>query len=128
MPILADAFNQELLKSIPILESEIVELHTKMVLTFVEVATIRVPVDTGHLRANTRVSINRANSREYQRIVAPSDVLQRAKKELETLKLGDTVIVQNNADYASYVNDGTDRMAPRPFWTSTIDEINLLFP
>lgn len=112
-------------------------------LTLTKVVTLQVlegvtkltAVDTGRARNNWQASVGAPATGEVLAGVggsygAPPSSAQYAQANgaLAQLKPFGVAYVSNNLEYISYLENGTDRMAPQPMVRPTIDRINAQFP
>lgn len=92
---------------------------------------LRTPVDTGRLRGNWQLSVASPSVEELAAEANPSLVTQAGLAALGNYTaddLGTPVIIQNNVEYASFVEFGTTRMPPRPMLTAALEEVAAIFP
>ena len=91
--------------------------HKKVTLAGLDTAIRSTPVDTGRLRGGWLVSTRESGSFEYgpdglsAGAGASAEQLAGADTAMSSLRLGESTFIQDNVDYASFVNDGTVRMA-----------------
>lgn len=79
--------------------------------TLQEVIT-RSPVDTGAYRANHRVSIDMQDRSSNANDVSVSATLSAGMAQIVTLRLGNTLYVQNNISYGIDLENGSSQQAP----------------
>ena len=90
--------------------------HKKVTLSGLDTAVRTTPVDTGRLRAGWLVSTHASGSFEYgpdglsAGAGASAEQLAGADTAMSSLRLGESTFIQDNVNYASFVNDGTVRM------------------
>lgn len=85
---------------------------------------LKTPVDTGRLRGGWLVTINSATGETPGTLDASgSATIARGASVIGGAKLGETLIIQNNVDYAIFINDGTEKIAPRRMVERTVAEL-----
>lgn len=87
-----------------------------------ETAITRTPVDTGFLRGSWFVSVNDIGAFDGSPDKGGQQSVARVSVSIAGTKVGDTIYVLNGANYASYVENGNSRMAPRGFVKSTVND------
>jgi HK97 gp10 family phage protein len=91
------------------------EAWMNLVVAFADSARPKAPIKTGRLRGSFHAGLNSENEDENW----PSTL----EADLEAFKLGDRVLLTNNAPYSGIIEYGTEYMAPRPFMRTTAEEI-----
>jgi HK97 gp10 family phage protein len=79
----------------------------------IEEAQANVPVDTGALRSSLQLALN-APPQPAIRTTAPTTA-PAISAVIAGANLGDTVVASYGMNYATYVEYGTSKMAPRRF-------------
>lgn len=113
-----------------LLPDQVVDAQRKLTLDFISGAILLAAVDTGRMRGSIRAW---AKTPEYHNDDPSGDVskgsairaeeLSRSLKALSDLKPGDSCGASCGVEYASYVEEGTERMAAQPFWAPNIARI-----
>lgn len=94
----------------------IVELQVDLAVRFIEIAAELTPFLTGHAMANWVASVGSPDPEEqHDEPLTVREISERARAALRGVKFGDLVYAQNNADYISYLNDGSFSQAPAGF-------------
>lgn len=92
---------------------------------------LKTPVDTGRLRAAWVVGINEIPSGSVEKTDKDGKpTIQKGAKKLNEFTnkdLGKTIYIVNNVEYASYIEEGTDKIKPHKMLALTIQELSSMF-
>lgn len=86
----------------------------------------RTPVDTGRLRSNWIASNTTPNTAKFEQVVNPQIRIDNAATVISQYdpKNDTSIIIQNNMQYAKFIEFGTSRMAAQPMIAPTMNVIN----
>ena len=86
----------------------------------------RTPVDTGRLRSNWIASNTTPNTAKFEQVVNPQTRIDNAATVISQYdpKNDKSIIIQNNMEYAKFIEFGTSRMAAQPMIAPTMNVIN----
>lgn len=94
----------------------VLDLHTRLVM--------RSPVDTGRFRANNSVSLNALPSDATLELDKSGGVtISRAGGAIAAYKLGDTIFLYNNVEYALALEYGHSQQAPQGVYRVSVQDI-----
>lgn len=94
----------------------VLDLHTQLVM--------RSPVDTGRFRANNSISINALPTDATLEFDKSGGVtISRAGVVIAAYKLGDTIFLYNNVEYALALEYGHSQQAPQGCYRISVQEI-----
>ena len=71
----------------------------------------RTPVDTGRLRANWQVDLNRPAIGEVNG--TPQQAVNKGRSEIGRAKASDSIYITNNLPYAQVIEEGSSKQAPQ---------------
>ena len=98
----------------------------KIALDLLSGVILRSPVDTGRFRANWRLAIGNIDLSAVQEPDLPttnqSAILTAATAVLANYKLGDTIFISNNTEYALELEAGRSTQAPTGVLGVTFEE------
>lgn len=97
----------------------IVEARAKEAALIFRDLMLLTPKDTGQLAANWRPSTDKAVSYEEGMTTNPNTV-RSVYEYAKNIPITKDIYLANGTPYAKYVNDGTDKMAPRSFVEAAI--------
>jgi hypothetical protein len=86
------------------------------------------PVITGRLRGGWMLTVGQPTDDEGPPDAAGTGAIGSGQAELRAWRPFDTIYLQNSVNYASYVEHGTDRMAPRKMMQRAIDAVVATLP
>lgn len=113
-----------------LLPEQMVKAQKKLTLDFLGGAVLLAAVDTGRMRGNIQAFAGSPVFTDDDPVggaakgaAATGGEMQRAIVALADLKPFDTSGVSCGVEYASYVEDGTDRMPAQPFFSPNVERI-----
>jgi hypothetical protein len=74
----------------------------------VKVAVENTPSDSGYLKGQWQVNINGEPIQENANDPSGARTLLKAQNDIDRIKITDKIKIVNPADYAKFVNDGTE--------------------
>lgn len=109
-------FTADLAAESTVVTRELVALHKKQIVAYVDIVAQFMPFDTGHALANIVVSVGAPNPIEnFDEPISVAQVVARARAALSGLPPFQVVYVNFNADYTSFLNEGSSTQAPAGF-------------
>lgn len=85
---------------------------------------LKTPVDTGRLRGGWFVTIDAPSEKITNEVDKSGGVtISKGATEIQKIEMGQTLILQNNVEYGIFINDGTDKIAPRRMIERTVEEL-----
>ena len=93
------------------------------------------PVDTGRARANWNMDVNATptevtpKEKRTKKIstgagnAITKENKRKAKEAMTGVKVGDALHIANNVEYISYLNDGTERIAPFAMVEKSMEDV-----
>lgn len=126
-------------------EEQLVLLHKKIVIELLHGVLMKTPVKTGRAKNNWQVGIGSAPDSVMGPIVrtnkhkiaadqsaksaeAQRRAQARARPIIERIKAYQLVWLVNNADYISFLENGSSKQAPNGMLATTIAELTTYFP
>jgi hypothetical protein len=94
----------------------VLDLHTRLVM--------RAPVDTGRFRANNSISLNTLPTGATL-VLDPNGAgtIQVGQQVMAAFKLGDTIFLYNNVEYALALEYGHSKQAPAGVYRISVQDI-----
>lgn len=127
--ILAARFNDKLLKFAKVnVPKRVLEIQQRLALDLLTRVVLLTPVDTGALRGNWQVTISQIPTRVLKVKDKEGDkTIAKGTRKINSLKpnpRGYVIYLSNNMEYASYVENGTSKMAPRHMLRRALIAVN----
>ena len=89
---------------------------------------MKTPVDTGRLRGGWLVSFGTPSEQVTQtEDKAGGLTITKGQSAIGNAELGQVLIIENNVEYGVFINNGTDKIAPRRMVERTFDELKALY-
>lgn len=99
---------------------------SKIALDLLSRIVARSPVDTGRFRANNQIDINSISGGAVLEFEAHGDgsiTVGRGSEKLGSYKLGDTIFIYNNVEYAIPLEYGHSKQAPAGVYRISVEEL-----
>jgi len=99
---------------------------SKVALDLLSRIVARSPVDTGRFRANNQIDINSISGGAILEFEARGDgkiTVNRGSEKLGSYKLGDTIFIYNNVEYAIPLEYGHSKQAPTGVYRISVEEL-----
>lgn len=99
---------------------------SKIALDLLSRIVVRSPVDTGRFRANNQIDINSISGGAVLEFEARGDggvTVNRGSEKLGSYKLGDTIFIYNNVEYAIPLEYGHSKQAPTGVYRISVEEL-----
>ena len=106
-------------------EQQISQIVRKICLDLFTIIVTRSPVDTGRFRANNSINLNTLPSDStFEMDKNGGLTINRGNASLGAYKLGDTIFLYNNVEYAMYLEFGPhSKQAPSGVYRVSVQEI-----
>lgn len=116
------AFERELQALTRTMPRELVTtVHRKLTLDIAKDAILLTPVDTGRLRGGWQVAIGETVQGPTGEDKSGAAALAAAAAVAAQIPAYSKSVIANNVEYAIYVEEGTERMAPRRMLARSIE-------
>lgn len=84
---------------------------------------LMTPVDTGRARSNWNIGVNNVDLTERETEDNAQSVIERAKKIIRQVVVGDVIYISNNVKYIKFLEDGSSEQAPSGMVALTLQRI-----